>query len=89
MWGVGVGVGTGLRELQDFSGSRSTLSCQCEASGDSGRWSPERTVNGIACAMIERRGVGELGLGTAAAIAAVVRRFFEVAAERRVVSAGI
>jgi hypothetical protein len=33
------------------------------ASGDSGRWSPERTVYGIACAMIERRGVGELGLG--------------------------
>jgi hypothetical protein len=66
MWGVGGGVGTGLRELQKsriFSGWRSTLSCQCEASGDSGRWSPERTVYGIACATIERRGVGQLGLG--------------------------
>jgi hypothetical protein len=92
MWGVGGGVGTGLRELQKsriFSGCDRHCHVSARLSGDSGRWSPERTVYGIAYALIERRGVGQLGLGTAAAIAAVVRRFLEVAAERRVVSAGI
>ncbi len=57
---LGTGTGLGLRELQYYAGSRSTLSCQCEASGDiSGRWSPERTIYGIACSMRydRRRGV--------------------------------